>query len=283
MKNVKNDKPCIDAVDGIGASPIAGATAWKTTVEAGHDPADGKEGTSLFIDLADELGAAESAGENAVESAEDTALAIGNYNADPNTPGWKTGFFGIPYINLEDTTPGGENDGEGDGDIEYSGFAKAIGGAATAVYDFFADLLSGDSEGEGDGTTDEESKDDTDEESEEESDEDERPEDSSDEESEKRPTKRATKMNNEIAIARDRARENAMMTMMKEMTAGADRPKILATAIRGAVAAAPIPVRAAMAGRAVAAKRIRPPIAAPLSRVAIAIRAIPIPDDRARV
>jgi hypothetical protein len=108
----KNDKPCIDAVDAIGASPNAGATAWKTTVEAGHDPADGKKGSSLFIDLADELGAAESAGENAIESAEDTALAIGNYNADPNSPGWHTGFLGIPYKNLEDTTPGGEDEDE---------------------------------------------------------------------------------------------------------------------------------------------------------------------------
>ena len=71
--------------------------------------------------------------------------------------------------------------------------------------------------------------------------------------------------------------ENAVM---KEMTVKSDRRKILATAIRGAATAVLIPARAAMAGRAVAAKRIRPPIAAPFSRAEIAIRAIPIPGDR---
>ncbi|MDE0939427.1 MAG: hypothetical protein OSA43_05680, partial [Pirellulales bacterium] len=135
VEECQNDKPCIDAVDGIGASENAGATAWKTTVEAGHDPADGKKGSSLFIDLADELGAAESAGENAVESAEDTALAIGNYIADPNSPGWLTGFLGIPYKNLEDTTPGGEDDDEqedggvGDEDDKLT-WASWLGGAS---------------------------------------------------------------------------------------------------------------------------------------------------------
>ena len=34
VEECQNDKPCIDAVDGIGASENAGATAWKTTVEA---------------------------------------------------------------------------------------------------------------------------------------------------------------------------------------------------------------------------------------------------------
>ena len=67
-------------------------------------------------------------------------------------------------------------------------------------------------------------------------------------------------------------------TRTKE-TARADRRKIRATVIRGAATPDPILVRVVTAGPAAAAKPIRPPIAARLSRVAIAIRAIPIPVD----
>lgn len=45
---------------------------------------------------------------------------------DDNSPGWHTGFLGIPYYNLENTTPDGDNEGgitwaweDGDGESEH--------------------------------------------------------------------------------------------------------------------------------------------------------------------
>ena len=57
-----------------------------------------------------EKGASE--GDDTANTAKGIAERMHEAQDDGNSVGWKTGFLGIPYYNLEDTTPGGEDDGE---------------------------------------------------------------------------------------------------------------------------------------------------------------------------